>query len=196
MSAPTLAQQLALWAWLDKALTRFRKDQLLPAAHAEMPPGARLPAMFGGRLAGWASMPKPPQRTAVVKDEAALLAWVLKNYPEKAEYVPEVIVDAALIEFLQEHRPQSLHVTERPDPQWTADICKALASDAGYYITGTGEKLTAVPGIEVPEPSALSPRVNLGDDGGEVIAEAVRSGEIDLRGVLALPAPQEAPDAA
>ena len=131
----SLPQRLALVKFLDTTLAALRKD-LLPQAAAEMPPGSRLPAMFGRRLAGWVTMPKPSQPSARVTSEAQLLAWATANYPEKIEYVPEVKVDADLIEWLQEHRPESLHVTERVDPQWADDIRRSLA-DSGYYITLT-----------------------------------------------------------
>lgn len=193
MSELTLAQRFALWKWLDETVAALRKKELLPQADAEMPPGSRLPAMFGGQLAAWASMPQPAQRAAFVKDGAKLLAWARKQYPGKIEYPAEVKVDAGLIEFLQEHRPESLSTSERVDPQWAADICHGL-TDPGYYVTAAGEKLTEVPGIDVPEASPSVPRVNLEPGAAEVIGQAWADGLIDLRGMLALPAP-EAPDA-
>ena len=123
----SLPQRLALVKFLDTTLAALRKD-LLPQAAAEMPPGSRLPAMFGRRLAGWVTMPKPSQPSARVTSEAQLLAWATANYPEKVEHPVEVKVDAGLIEFLQEHRPESLNVATRVDPQWTADICRSLAA--------------------------------------------------------------------
>ena len=190
----SLPQRLALVKFLDTTLAALRKD-LLPQAAAEMPPGSRLPAMFGRRLAGWVTMPKPSQPSARVTSEAQLLAWATANYPEKIEYVPEVKVDADLIEWLQEHRPESLHVTERVDPQWADDIRRSLA-DSGYYITLTGERLTEVPGIEVPEPSPSAPRVNLDEAAAEIIGQAWARGDISFSEVLELPAVREAPDAA
>ena len=44
-----------------------------------------MPAMFGGQLAAWASMPEPSKKAAYVNDEKALLAWAKKNYPAKVE---------------------------------------------------------------------------------------------------------------
>lgn len=104
-------------------------------------------------------------------------------------------VDAGLIEFLQEHRPESLHIAQRVDPQWTDDIRSALTSQ-GCYITATGEKLTDVPGIEVPEPEPSVPRVSLERNATEVIAAAWPQIHPSLGEVLALPAPPEATDAA
>lgn len=190
----TLPQQFALWKWLDETLTALRKNQLLPQASDDMEPGERMAVKFGGRLAGWVTMPKPSQRSAVVSDDKKLLAWVRKHYPEKIENPVEVKVDAGLIEFLQEHRPESLHVSERTDPQWVSDICRGL-TDPGYYVTAQGEKLTEVPGIEIPEASPSVPRVSLEKDAAVVIRQAWAAGDIDLRGMLALPA-GEASDAA
>ena len=190
----SLPQRLALVKFLDTTLAALRKD-LLPQAAAEMPPGSRLPAMFGRRLAGWVTMPKPSQPSARVTSEAQLLAWATANYPEKIEHPVEVKVDAGLIEFFQEHRPESLNVATRVDPQWTADICRALAVE-GYYVTLQGEKLTEVPGIEVPEPSPSAPRVNLDEAAAEIIGQAWARGDISFSEVLELPGPQEAPDAA
>jgi hypothetical protein len=187
----SLPARLLIWKWLDSTLTALRKGDLIPQAAADMVPGERLAVKFGGRLAGWVTMPKPAQRSAYVKDDAALLAWARVNYPGKIEHPAEVLVDAGLIEYLQENRPESLRVAERPDPQWTADICSGLTS-TGHYITATGEKLTEVPGIEVPEPSPSVPRVVLESDAAEVIAAAWPEISGPLREVLALPAPQEA----
>jgi hypothetical protein len=193
--ALSLGEKLVLWKFLDGALTALHKKELVPAAIDEMVPTEREPVKFGGRLAAWVTLPKPRQGSAYIKDGAKLLAWAKANYPEKVEYLPEVKVDAALIEFLQEHRPESLHVTERADPQWAEDICSGLTR-RGYYADHNGEKLTEVPGIEVPEPSPSSPQVRLEADAGEVIAAAWPQIQGGLREVLALPAPQEAPDAA
>jgi hypothetical protein len=193
--ALSLAEKLALWKFLDTALTALHKKELVPRAIDELVPTERKPVEFGGRLAAWVTLPKPRQGSAYVKDASRLLAWARVNYPEKIEYLPEVKVDAALVEWLQEHRPESLHVTERVDAQWAADICSGLTGQ-GHYITAAGEKLTEVPGIEVPEPSPSSPQVRLEPNAGEVIAAAWPEIQPGLREVLTLPAPQEAPDAA
>lgn len=190
----SLAEKLALWKYLDAALSALHKKDLVPTAQDQMVPTQREPVKFGGRLAGWVTLPKPRQGSAYIKDAAKLLAWAKVNYPAKVENPVEVKLDAGLIEFLQEHRPQSLHVAERVDPQWTDDIRGAL-TEQGYYITATGEKLTEVPGIEVPEPAPSSPQVRLESNAGEVIAAAWPEIQHGLREVLALPAPPEASDA-
>lgn len=190
----SLAEKLALWAFLDKALARLHKTELVPGAQKELVPTQREPVKFGDRVAAWVTLPKDRQPSAYVKDDAKLLAWAKVNYPAKVENPVEVIADAGLIEFLQEHRPQSLHVAERVDPQWTDDIRGAL-TEQGYYITATGEKLTEVPGIEVPEPAPSSPQVRLESNAGEIIAAAWPEIQPGLREVLALPAPPEASDA-
>ena len=192
----SLFEKLALWKFLDTALTALHDKDLVPAAQDQMVPTQREPVKFGDGLVGWVTLPKPRQGSAYIKDAAKLLAWAKKQYPAKVDNPVEVIVDAGLIEFLQEHRPQSLHVAERVDPQWTDDIRTALTSQ-GYYITATGEKLTEVPGIEVPDASPSSPQVRLERNAGEVIAAAWQQLQGSLREVLlALPAPQEASDAA
>jgi hypothetical protein len=197
VSGLTLPQQFGLWKWLSDQLTAFRKDDLLTQAEKEMPAGARMPVMYGGKLAGWVTMPEPSKTAAYISDEARLLAWTRVHYPEKIENYVEVKVDAGLIEFLQEHRPESLHVTERADRQWANDICHALASDDGYYITLQGEKLTEVPGIEVPERKPSVPAVKLGRDATAVISAAWPEIQGAFGDVLALPAGEgEAPHAA
>jgi hypothetical protein len=192
----SLADKLALWKYLDGVLTALHKKDLVPTAQEDMVPTERMPATFGGKkAAAWVTLPKSRQGSAYVKDPAKLLAWAKANYPAKVENPVEVIADAGLIEFLQEHRPESLHVAERVDPQWADDIRGALA-EKGCYITATGEKLTEVPGIEVPEPTPSSPQVRLEPNAGEVIAAAWPQIQGSLREVLALPAPQGASDAA
>jgi hypothetical protein len=187
----TLAEKLVIWKWLDGALAALRKNELLPDAADNLVPGERMAVKFGRDVAGWVTMPKPSQPNAAIRDEARLLAWAKANHPEHVDYLPEVKVDAGLIEFLQEHRPESLHVTERVDPQWAADLCSGLTAP-GHYITAAGEKLTDVPGIEIPDASPSVPRVNLEPDAAKVIAAAWPEIQGSLREVLALPAPQEA----
>lgn len=198
MSAPlSLAEKLALWKWLSEALAALHKNELVPDGKAQLTPGERAPVKFGGRLAAWVSLPQPTQPAARVASAGKLLAWAKIHYPEQVEYVTEVRNDAATIEFLQEHRPESLHVQERVDPQWAQDICAGLTGKDHRYVTAKSEVLTEVPGIEVPEASLSSPRVNLQDDAAEVIAAAWPQIQGGLREVLALPAgPQEASDAA
>jgi hypothetical protein len=192
----SLAERLTLWKWLSETLAAVHKNGLVPQGQQEFTPGERLAVKFNGRLAAWVSLPQPTQTSARVTDAAKLLAWARVHHPERVEYVPEVKVDAGLIEFLQEHRPQSLHVAERVEPQWAADICTGLDGRDHRFVTANGDVLTAVPGIEVPEASPSSPRVNLERDAAEVIAQAWPEIQASLPEVLALPAPQEASDAA
>jgi hypothetical protein len=180
----SLSEKLALWAFLDKALKALHKE-LVPAAQAELVPTQRTPVKFGKGIAAWVTQPKDRQSAAYVKDAARLLAWAKVNYPAKVENPVEVKVDAALLEFLQEHRPESLHISERVDRQWAEDLCAGLTSQ-GHYITATGEKLTEVPGIEVPEPVPSSPQVRLEKNATEVIAGAWPQIQGGLREVLAL----------
>lgn len=189
--ALSLAEKLTLWKWLSETLATVHDKSLVPWGRAEMTPGERLAVKFGGKLAAWVSLPQPTQPSARVKDAAKLLAWAKKNYPEKVEYPVEVVADAGLIEFLQEHRPQSLRVAERVDRQWVEDICTGLNGKDHRYITAAGEPLTDVPGIEIPEASPSSPRVNLESGAGEVIAAAWPQIQGSLRDVLALPVGDE-----
>jgi len=184
----TLAEKLALWKWLSVTLAAVHKDALVPEGQAQMEPGERLAVKFGGKLAGWVSLPKPSQPGAWVSSEEKLLAWAKACYPEKIEYVPEVIVDSGLIEFLQEHRPGALNVRERVDPQWAEDICGGLTGKDHRYVTAKGDVLTEVPGIEVPETAPSSPRVDLEKDAAKVIAAAWPQIQGSIREVLALPA--------
>ena len=192
MTALNLPQRLALVKFLTDALASLRKKELLPQSEAEMPPGARIPVMFGGKLAAWATMPQPSKKAAYVKDERALLAWAQKQYPGKVEPTAEVLVDDALIAFLAEHRPVSLKKGERVERAWLGDILGALAGQPGYYTTITGEKLFEVPGVEVPEPDPPAPRVNLTDDADAVIRGAWHAGDIPVAELLALPVAGEA----
>lgn len=183
----SLPQRLALVRWLTDTLEALRKDDLLPQATSEMPPGARVPVYFAGQHAGWVNMPKPTQRSAYVADEKKLLAWAEKNYPDKVDTVEEVAVDDDLIAFLAEHYPSALRKSQRVRPSWVSDICAAL-KQPGYYVTLTGEKLTDVPGIELPEPGDPVPRVTLSGDAAAIIAAAWRGGDIPVAEFLALPA--------
>lgn len=186
MNSLSLPQRLALVKWLTDELKALRADELLPASERELPPGSRIAAMFGGRQAAWVSVPQPSQPSAYVKDEKALLAWASKNYPAKVEPTVEVKVDDDLIAFLAEHYPSALEHGERVQPAWVSDILAALVSKQGYYATITGEKLTEVPGVEIPESAPPVPRVNLTDDAAAIIGEAWRDGDIPMGELLAL----------
>jgi hypothetical protein len=192
----SLTEKLTLWKWLSEALDSVHKKGLVPQGREQLTPGERLAVKFGDKLVAWVSLPQPTQPSARVKDPAKLLAWAKKHHPEKVEYPVEVIADAGLIEFLQEHRPQSLNIGERVDRQWVEDICTGLNSKDHRYVTADGEVLTDVPGIEIPEASPSSPRVNLQDDAGEIITAAWPQIQPALREVLALPAPPEVTGAA
>ena len=169
------------------ALAKLREDELLPQSEAEMPPGSRLPVMFGGRQAGWASVPQPSQRAAYVADGKKLLAWAEKHHPAKMETAETVEVTDALLAHLREHFPSAIVQTRQVDPQWVADLTQAM-KDPGYYLTLQGEKLTEVPGIVLPEPGRPSPRVDLDDfPAAEVIGAAWRGGDIPVAELIALP---------
>ena len=191
MNALTLAQKLALAKFLTDALKKLRDSDLVPQSAAEMPPGSRIPVMFGTEHAGFVTMPQPSKKAAYVSDEKALLVWAEKNYPAKVEPVTEVRVDDDLIAFLAEHYPSALEESRRVQPAWVDDIKGAL-KDKGAYITLTGEKLTEVPGITLPVPDPPSPRVNLEPGAADIIAAAWRAGDIPVADLLALPAGGEA----
>lgn len=194
MSAPepmNLQQALALVKFLTDQLAKQRAGQMVPQSRKEMPSGARMPAMFGGKLAAWVNMPQPTQRSARVQDPKKLLAWAKVNYPGKVQPTVEVETTPELIDHLREHFPSALKTGEEVDPHWVSDICAAL-KDPGYYLTKQGEKLTpdGVPGVVLPEAEAPFPTVTLTDDAEAVIAEAWRSGGIQVGELLALPAPE------
>lgn len=184
-----LQQALALVKFLTDQLARQRTGQMVPQSRKKMPPGARMPAMFGGKLAAWVNMPQPKQKAAYVADPGKLLAWARVNYPDKVQPTTEVETTPALIEHLREHFPSALKAGEEVDPHWVSDICAAM-KDPGYYLTKQGEKLTpdSVPGVVLPEPEAPFPTVTLTDDAEAVIGDAWRSGDIPMGELLALPA--------
>jgi len=186
VTAPlSLAQRLLLVKWLGQGLAAVRKDDLLPQGAADLPPGSRIPVMFGGRLAGWVTMPKP-MTSATVTDEGALLAWAEEHQPGHVEDAAEVAVCEELVAYLGEHAPQFLRHSRRPDPQWAADVLAALQRD-GRWVTRDGEPVTEVPGVTVSKGSPV-PRVTLGEDAAEIIGAAWRDGLVSLPDVLALPA--------
>lgn len=191
MNAPlSLPQRLLLIKYLTDRLALLRKNELLPQATAEMPSGSRLPVMFGGRQAGWASMPAG-STTCRVADERALMEWAEKNYPDRIGTVESVAVDADVLALVREHMPQAIRTEKCLDGMWVGDIQSGLQKK-GYYVTSTGEKLTEVPGIVV-ETTTPAPRVNLADDADSVIAAAWLSGDIPAGEFLALPAAEVTP---
>jgi hypothetical protein len=191
MNALTLPQRLLLVKFITDTLARVRKDDLVPLAGQEMPPGSRLPVMFGGRLAGWASMPQPSKRSPYVSDEKRLLAWAEQNHPAKVSTVETVEVTDDVLALVAEHFPDAIVKTRQVDSYWLSDIQGAL-KERGYYVTSDGEKLTEVPGITLPEPDPPAPRVNLEDDAAAIIGAAWLNGDIPAADLLALPAPDGA----
>lgn len=185
MSTLSLAQRLGLVKFLTDRLAELRKEDLLPQATAQMPPGARLPVIFGEELAGWATMPKPSV-TVSVTDDAAFLAWARKHHPEKVQEITEVVVDDDLIAYLADTYPLALRTTFRVSPRWADDICAGLKA-RGRYVTRNGDVLTDVPGVTVGS-TTPSPRVTLDDNAAEVIGAAWRDGSIPVGDFLALPA--------
>jgi hypothetical protein len=159
----TLAQRLAVTEYLAKHYATVRKTELNPEAAAEMEAGERHSARFGGRRAAWVSMPAPATR-ATVKNRGAFLAWVKRELPDEVETVEQV-------------RPATeKHLLE-------------MAKAGGWVNEDSGNR-DPIPGVEVFT-GDLSPRVELDDDAAAVIAAAWQRGEIDLGGILALPAAPE-----
>jgi hypothetical protein len=154
-----LDQRLAVTEFLKKHFEGIRKTALNPEAQADMVVGERHAAKFGGRVAAWVSMPSPATR---VSSKDLLLAWCRKHLPEAVETVS---VDRV--------RPE----TER--------ALVEMVKQHGGWVNPDGE-VVPVSGIETGDPS---PRVELQDDAEAVIAAAWAAGEIDLGGMLALPAP-------
>lgn len=188
MTAPLdLSQRLGLWKHLTTVLEKLHKDGLVPDAQAAWPSGTRMPLMFGGKHAGWANMPEASKKSAHVSEPAKLLAWTQVHYPAKVATTETVEVTPELLAHLREHFPDAIVRTRQPDPQWVADVCKALA-ESGRYATITGDKLTEVPGITVSEPKAPVPHVNLDKEhGAEIIGAALLAREIPVAELLALP---------
>lgn len=183
----TIPQRLALAKFLLEGLGKQRKDVLVPASREEMPSGARMPAMFGGKLAAWVNMPAGRQAAAYVGSPGKLLAWAKQHSPGNVLPTTEVVVTPELIEHLREHFPSALKTAEEVDPHFVSDLCNSL-KDPGYYVSSEGEKLTEIPGITVPEPGEPTPTVTLTSDAEAIIGEAWRSGSIPIAELLALPA--------
>lgn len=187
MTALTLPQRLALVKFWTERLAALRAEELLPLCDAEMPSGSRIPVMFGGRQAGWASMPQPSQGAAYVADARKLLAWAETNYPEKVGVAETVPVTDELLAHLREHLPSAIRTERQVDPQWVSDLTTSMKAP-GYYVTLQGEKLTEVPGIVLPDAKPPVPRVDLdGFDAAGVIGAAWRDGDIPVAEFLALP---------
>jgi len=140
--------------------------------------------MFGGKHAGFVTMPAPSKTVSV--DEARLLAWAEKTCPHHVETTEEPILGGSLIRYLRENAPHFLRPAKRLDPQFVTDLTTAMKAK-GYYVTADGEKITEVPGVVVGE-SEPAPRVNLSEDAGQIIGAAWRAGDIPVADLLALPA--------
>lgn len=182
----TVWQRLTLAKFLLENIGKTRTDVMVPASRDEMPSGSRMPAMFGGKLAGWVSMPKPKQPSARVTEPVKLLAWVEENYPAQVVTETEVVVTDELIGHLREHFPSSLRPVRKVDPHLVSDICGAL-KDRGGYPDGNGERVTDIPGVTLPDADPPVPTVNLTDDAAEIIGAAWRDGAIPVGELLALP---------
>lgn len=159
MKPLTLPQSLTLAEFLAKHFAGIRKGELNPQAAGEMTIGERFAVKFGGRVAAWVSMPNPATR-ATVKDKAAFLAFVKKNLPSEVESV-EQVREGTQRQLLE-------------------------AAKAGGWVNPDGERIP-IPGVEVSTGDP-SPSVSLEDCAAEAIAAAWNAGDIDLGGMLALPA--------
>lgn len=163
MKPLTLAQRIALVKFWSDQLAALRAGELNPAAISDGEPGERIPVKFAGRLAGWVSIPKPSKRVKVVH-EARLLAWV------------------------REHQPHQIETIDRVRPEHVRILGDAMKKHGGWLNVDTGEVIP-IPGMEVTD-GEPAPRVDLGDDAGEIIGQAWRNGEINPADLLALPAPE------
>lgn len=192
MTAPALSlvQRLTVAKVLTEILAALRTSEMIPAARRELESGERHAVKFGGKTAAWVAMPKPAQKSAYVKDPAALLAWTRKNYPEKLRDTVKIVAPQdELIVHLIEHWPGALETGSEPDPYWVDDLIKSLKKP-GYYVTAAGERLTKddIPGIELPEADDPTPTVTLTSEAQQIVAEAWRAGAIPVGDLLALPA--------
>jgi len=158
----SLAQRLAVTAFLRQHFESVRKNELNPEAAADLVVGERHAAKFGGRVAGWVSVPSPSTR---VTDRDRFLAWVKKHLPDEVEQATVDQVrpgsERQLIELVKQHGGW-------PDPD--------------------GGEIIPVDGITTADPS---PRVELNDDVADVLAAAYRAGTLDLGGMLALGPPED-----
>lgn len=192
-----LPQRLALVKFLTETLGKLRTGELVPDAQAGWPSGTKMPVIFGGKHAGWASMPKG-STSAGVSDPAKFLAWAQDNYPHHVTEDVAVMVTPKVIALLEEHLPGALVRTPKVDEHWTGDITKAL-KEKGCYTTRNNVELAEIPGITVSEKEPV-PRVDwagTADDAEAVILAAWRAGLIPLDGLLALtaaPAPAAEPE--
>ena len=163
MTDMTTRQRITLAEFLGSHFLKVRADKLNAEALDEMTVGERYAARFGGRVAGWVSLPNPPKRASVT-NKLTFLAWVRKYMPDEIETV-EIV---------------------RPGTQ--ASLLAAAKASGGKWLNKETGKEIDIDGITfgVGDPS---PRVDLTDEAAEAIGTAWRAGEIDLTPLLALPVP-------
>ena len=157
-----LVTQLGILKALADLVNRARKEELGPQAVAAFPAGARLPIMVGGKQIGWLSFPAA-RKSAEVTSEARFLAWAKANCPTEVETI------------------------ERVRPNFQQNVLTQVKDKEGWLDKGSGERIVP-PGVTASEGDRY-PRVEpLFDGAMEIIAEAWRTGGIDVGSLLALPA--------
>ena len=156
-----VARTLLFFKVVTDRMSSTRTDGLNEEALSWMPPGTRLPALVGGRVAGWVSVPKPSTK-AIVTDEKALRAFVEERYPTEVETVTQV--RASFMTALKESAKQH-----------------------GGWVDSAGE-LIEIPGLTVEVADAYL-RVDAEDDAFDAVMEALGAGELGEVGeLLGLPA--------
>lgn len=159
--AYAIARTLLCFKVVTDRMSSTRKDGLNEEALSWMPPGTRLPALVGGRVAGWVSVPKPSVK-AIVTDEKALQAFVEERFPTEIETVTRI---------------RESFVT----------ALKESAKRHGGWVDGAGE-VVEIPGLKV-EVGAAAPRVEAEEDAFDAVMEALNSGDLaDVGALLGLPA--------
>ncbi len=158
-----LVTQLGILKYLADGIKGVRERDGKTAA-ASLPTGTRMPVMIAGTHAGFVAV-QAGRKTANVTGEAAFLAWVTKHHPSEVVTTP--------------------HVRE----SFQDNVLKSVRERGGWPDKATGE-VVDVPGVTTREGDPY-PVVTLADGAENVIAGAWRAGEIDLAGMLALPAGAE-----
>jgi hypothetical protein len=162
MSDLNFRQRIALAEFFKAQFASLRSGSLNGEVKEEMIVGERVAAVLGGQVVAWVSIPHPATRAAVT-DPAAFLAWVKAN------------------------RPDEIEVTESVRPGTQKALLDSAKAHGGRWLnTATGE-MEEIPGVEV-KTGEPSPRVEMTDAAEAGIGSAWRGGEIDLAGLLALPA--------
>ena len=130
-----------------------------------------------------------PKKRAEVYDRPAVDAWILANYPDKAETNTKVIGSQAdVLDVLREHAPFLLEdVKEVRD--WAVNELQLKSAAAGEPVGYGGEiGELAPPGIRVSTPDGTL-RVTVAANAAEVVDQLWIDGLIDLDGnLLELPA--------